>query len=136
MLPAVVLSPWLGVLCAGTHPGHQATSHGGGEAGEPGGGALARDGIAVRAPRRRGRLPHWPLSVLRQIEQLLELLTTEILHPDSQAPSGVKSHFLEIFLEELSKVGAAEVRQWAAGGADPFSGSHPRDQGSRPFLSP
>ncbi|XP_041591081.1 ribosomal RNA processing protein 1 homolog A isoform X2 [Vulpes lagopus] len=45
----------------------------------------------------------------RQIEQLLELLTTEILHPDSQAPSGVKSHFLEIFLEELSKVGAAEL---------------------------
>ncbi|XP_011235585.1 ribosomal RNA processing protein 1 homolog A isoform X1 [Ailuropoda melanoleuca] len=45
----------------------------------------------------------------RRIEQLLELLTTEILHPDSQAPSGVKSHFLEIFLEELSKVGAAEL---------------------------
>ncbi|XP_039101434.1 ribosomal RNA processing protein 1 homolog A isoform X2 [Hyaena hyaena] len=45
----------------------------------------------------------------RQVEQLLELLTTEILHPDSQAPNGVKSHFLEIFLEELSKVGAAEL---------------------------
>ncbi|KAM5332725.1 ribosomal RNA processing protein 1 homolog A isoform 2-T2 [Glossophaga mutica] len=45
----------------------------------------------------------------RQIEQLLELLTTEILHPDSQAPSGVKSHFIEIFLEELAKVGAAEL---------------------------
>ncbi|XP_035954883.2 ribosomal RNA processing protein 1 homolog A [Halichoerus grypus] len=45
----------------------------------------------------------------RHVEQLLELLTTEILHPDSQAPSGVKSHFLEIFLEELSKVGAAEL---------------------------
>ncbi|XP_045857715.1 ribosomal RNA processing protein 1 homolog A [Meles meles] len=45
----------------------------------------------------------------RQIERLLELLTTEILHPDSQAPSGVKSHFLEIFLEELSKVGATEL---------------------------
>ncbi|XP_021029613.1 ribosomal RNA processing protein 1 homolog A [Mus caroli] len=45
----------------------------------------------------------------RQIEQLLELLTTEILNPDSQAPSGVKSHFLEIFLEELAKVGAAEL---------------------------
>lgn len=51
-------------------------------------------------------------SLFRQIEQLLELLTTEILNPDSQAPSGVKSHFLEIFLEELAKVGAAEVR-WA-----------------------
>lgn len=40
---------------------------------------------------------------------------TEILHPDSQAPSGVKSHFLEIFLEELSKVGAAEVRAVGCG---------------------
>ncbi|XP_014591899.1 ribosomal RNA processing protein 1 homolog A isoform X4 [Equus przewalskii] len=45
----------------------------------------------------------------RQTEQLLELLTTEILHPDSQAPNGVKSHFLEIFLEELTKVGADEL---------------------------
>ncbi|XP_054432343.1 ribosomal RNA processing protein 1 homolog A isoform X2 [Pteronotus mesoamericanus] len=45
----------------------------------------------------------------RQIGQLLELLTTEILHPDSQAPNGVKSHFIEIFLEELAKVGAAEL---------------------------
>ncbi|XP_024417789.2 ribosomal RNA processing protein 1 homolog A isoform X1 [Desmodus rotundus] len=45
----------------------------------------------------------------REIEQLLELLTTEILHPDSQAPNGVKSHFIEIFLEELAKVGAAEL---------------------------
>lgn len=51
----------------------------------------------------------------------MELLTTEILHPDSQAPNGVKSHFIEIFLEELAKVGAAEVRglghrQWAGQG--------------------
>ncbi|KAK7814904.1 hypothetical protein U0070_026405 [Myodes glareolus] len=45
----------------------------------------------------------------RQIEQLMELLTTEVLNPDSQAPNGVKSHFLEIFLEELTKVGAAEL---------------------------
>uniref|UniRef100_A0A2K6FE84 Ribosomal RNA processing 1 n=1 Tax=Propithecus coquereli TaxID=379532 RepID=A0A2K6FE84_PROCO len=45
----------------------------------------------------------------RQIEQLLELLTTEILHPNSQAPHGVKSHFIEIFLEELTKVGAEEL---------------------------
>lgn len=51
-------------------------------------------------------------SLLRQIKQLLELLTTEVLNPDSQAPNGVKSHFLEIFLEELTKVGAAEVK-WA-----------------------
>ncbi|XP_035138712.3 ribosomal RNA processing protein 1 homolog A isoform X1 [Callithrix jacchus] len=45
----------------------------------------------------------------RQIEQLLELLTTEILHPSSQAPHGVKSHFIEIFLEELTRVGAEEL---------------------------
>ncbi|XP_016794114.2 ribosomal RNA processing protein 1 homolog A isoform X2 [Pan troglodytes] len=45
----------------------------------------------------------------RQIEELLELLMTEILHPSSQAPNGVKSHFIEIFLEELTKVGAEEL---------------------------
>ncbi|XP_076975148.1 ribosomal RNA processing protein 1 homolog A isoform X3 [Tamandua tetradactyla] len=45
----------------------------------------------------------------RQMEKLLKLLTTEILHPDSQAPNGVKSHFIEIFLEELTKVGAQEL---------------------------
>ncbi|KAM9695531.1 ribosomal RNA processing protein 1 homolog A [Trichechus inunguis] len=44
-----------------------------------------------------------------QCEQLLKLLTAEILHPDSQAPHGVKSHFTEIFLEELGKVGAKEL---------------------------
>lgn len=49
-------------------------------------------------------------------EQLLELLLAEILHPDSQAPSGVKSHFLDIFLEELTKVGANEVGPRARGG--------------------
>ncbi|KAM4889455.1 ribosomal RNA processing protein 1 homolog A [Thomomys bottae] len=45
----------------------------------------------------------------RLVTQLLDLLTTEILHPDSEAPNGVKSHFLDIFLEELSAVGAAEL---------------------------
>lgn len=45
----------------------------------------------------------------RQMEQLLGLLTTEILHPDSGAPSGVKSHFIEIFLEELATVGSREL---------------------------
>lgn len=51
----------------------------------------------------------------RQVEQLLELLITEILHPSSQAPNGVKSHFIEIFLEELTKVGAKEVRPGSVG---------------------
>ncbi|XP_004842554.2 ribosomal RNA processing protein 1 homolog A isoform X2 [Heterocephalus glaber] len=57
---------------------------------------------ALKAVRIRG----W---AERDIEQLLELLTTEILHEDSQAPNGVKSHFLEVYLEELAKVGAAEL---------------------------
>lgn len=59
-----------------------------------------------------------PASLLRLTGQLLELLTTEILHPDSQAPNGVKSHFIEIFLEELARVGADEVR----GAAQPLLG--------------
>lgn len=76
-------------------------------------------------------------SLSRQIEQLLELLTAEVLSPDSQAPSGVKSHFLEIFLEELTKVGAAEVRglRWGWGWgavssitASPSLGSHSSPQ--------
>lgn len=45
----------------------------------------------------------------RHTGPLLELLEAEILHPDSEAPSGVKSHFLDIFLEELTRVGADEV---------------------------
>ncbi|XP_060054778.1 ribosomal RNA processing protein 1 homolog A isoform X2 [Erinaceus europaeus] len=45
----------------------------------------------------------------RHVEQHLELLTTELLHPDSPAPKGVQSHFLEIFLQELSRVGAKEL---------------------------
>lgn len=52
---------------------------------------------------------------------MLDLLTTEILHPDSQAPNGVKNHFVEIFLEELTKVGAKEVR-W--GGCGVHAGAH------------
>lgn len=45
----------------------------------------------------------------RHTGPLLELLEAEILHPDSESPSGVKSHFLDIFLEELTKVGADEL---------------------------
>uniref|UniRef100_A0A8D0GDM1 RRP1B protein n=1 Tax=Sphenodon punctatus TaxID=8508 RepID=A0A8D0GDM1_SPHPU len=39
----------------------------------------------------------------------LHLLMREIVHPDSNAPSGIKFHFLDIFLEELAKVGAKEL---------------------------
>lgn len=72
------------------------------------------------------------------MEQLLELLTTEILHPDSGAPSGVKSHFIEIFLEELAKVGSREVRRGARGAgreaACPGTGSG-ADAASLPQLT-
>ncbi|XP_044522814.1 ribosomal RNA processing protein 1 homolog A isoform X2 [Gracilinanus agilis] len=44
-----------------------------------------------------------------QIELLLDMLMKEILHPDSHAPCGVKSHFIDIYLEELTKVGAEEL---------------------------
>lgn len=67
-------------------------------------------------------LPRLPVifafPFLRQIEELLELLTSEILHPSSQAPHGVKSHFIEIFLEELTKVGAEEVRLGSDGAVE------------------
>ncbi|XP_044516854.1 ribosomal RNA processing protein 1 homolog A-like, partial [Gracilinanus agilis] len=44
-----------------------------------------------------------------QIELLLDMLMKEILHPDSHAPCGVKSHLIDIYLEELTKVGAEEL---------------------------
>lgn len=34
----------------------------------------------------------------------------EVLHPESQSPNGVKFHFIDIYLDELSKVGGKEVR--------------------------
>lgn len=33
----------------------------------------------------------------------------EIMHPESNAPSGIRFHFIDIYLDELSKVGAKEV---------------------------
>lgn len=59
----------------------------------------------------RGGQPSLPECAAphRHTGPLLELLEAEILHPDSEAPSGVKSHFLDIFLEELTRVGADEV---------------------------
>uniref|UniRef100_A0A6I8PBX9 Ribosomal RNA processing 1 n=1 Tax=Ornithorhynchus anatinus TaxID=9258 RepID=A0A6I8PBX9_ORNAN len=44
-----------------------------------------------------------------QIELLLDMLMKEILHPDSHAPNGVKFHFIDLYLEELAKVGAEEL---------------------------
>ncbi|XP_072470924.1 ribosomal RNA processing protein 1 homolog A isoform X2 [Notamacropus eugenii] len=44
-----------------------------------------------------------------QVELLVDILMKEILHPGSEAPCGVKSHFIDIYLEELTKVGAEEL---------------------------
>ncbi|XP_062455359.1 ribosomal RNA processing protein 1 homolog B [Rhea pennata] len=43
------------------------------------------------------------------IEPFLELLMKEVMDPDSNAPSGIKFHFIDIYLGELSKVGAKEL---------------------------
>ena len=34
----------------------------------------------------------------------------EVLHPESQSPDAVKFHFIDVYLDELSKVGGKEVR--------------------------
>ncbi|XP_074760588.1 ribosomal RNA processing protein 1 homolog B isoform X2 [Athene noctua] len=43
------------------------------------------------------------------IELFLQLLMKEILDPDSNAPTGIKLHFIDIYLDELAKVGAKEL---------------------------
>ncbi|XP_025028759.1 ribosomal RNA processing protein 1 homolog B isoform X2 [Python bivittatus] len=43
------------------------------------------------------------------IEPFLNMLMTEVMHPDSHAPIGIKLHFIDIYLEELAKVGAKEL---------------------------
>ncbi|XP_068011269.1 ribosomal RNA processing protein 1 homolog B isoform X1 [Melanerpes formicivorus] len=45
----------------------------------------------------------------RLIEPLLQLLMKEIMDPDSNAPTGIKFHFIDIYLNELAKVGAKEL---------------------------
>ncbi|XP_073087374.1 ribosomal RNA processing protein 1 homolog B isoform X2 [Manis javanica] len=44
-----------------------------------------------------------------QIKLFLDILMKEILHPESQAPNGVKFHMIDIYLDELSKVGRKEL---------------------------
>ncbi|NXT35000.1 RRP1B protein, partial [Pelecanoides urinatrix] len=43
------------------------------------------------------------------IELFLQLLMKEIMDPDSNAPTGIKLHFIDIYLNELAKVGAKEL---------------------------
>lgn len=42
---------------------------------------------------------------------LLQLLMKEVMDPDSNTPKGIKFHFIDIYLQELAKVGAKEVRK-------------------------
>lgn len=48
------------------------------------------------------------------IEPLLQLLMKEVMDPDSNSPTGIKFHFIDIYLDELAKVGAKEVRKYFA----------------------
>ncbi|TFK05590.1 Ribosomal RNA processing protein 1-like protein B [Platysternon megacephalum] len=43
------------------------------------------------------------------IEPFLHLLMKEVIHPESNAPNGIKFHFIDIYLEELAKAGAKEL---------------------------
>lgn len=44
-----------------------------------------------------------------RVQPLLNALTKEVLHPESQSPNGVRFHFIGVYLEELSKVGGKEL---------------------------
>ncbi|XP_062949203.1 ribosomal RNA processing protein 1 homolog B isoform X2 [Cynocephalus volans] len=44
-----------------------------------------------------------------QIKLFLDVLMKEILCPESQSPNGVRFHFIDIYLYELSKVGGKEL---------------------------
>ncbi|NXU51959.1 RRP1B protein, partial [Turnix velox] len=43
------------------------------------------------------------------IELFLPLLMKEVMEPDSNAPNGIKFHLIDIYLDELAKVGAKEL---------------------------
>ncbi|KAM9567334.1 ribosomal RNA processing protein 1 homolog B [Guaruba guarouba] len=43
------------------------------------------------------------------IEVFLQLQMKEVMDPDSSAPTGIKLHFIDIYLDELAKVGAKEL---------------------------
>ncbi|XP_053513714.1 ribosomal RNA processing protein 1 homolog B isoform X1 [Artibeus jamaicensis] len=44
-----------------------------------------------------------------RVQLLLDVLMKEVLHPESQSPDAVKFHFIDIYLDELSKVGGKEL---------------------------
>ncbi|NWH38858.1 RRP1B protein, partial [Chloropsis hardwickii] len=43
------------------------------------------------------------------VQLLLQLLMKEVMDPDSNSPTGIKFHFIDIYLDELAKVGAKEL---------------------------
>ncbi|NXU46421.1 RRP1B protein, partial [Drymodes brunneopygia] len=43
------------------------------------------------------------------VEPLLQLLMKEVMDPDSNSPMGIRFHFIDIYLDELAKVGAKEL---------------------------
>ncbi|XP_075398354.1 ribosomal RNA processing protein 1 homolog B isoform X2 [Tenrec ecaudatus] len=43
------------------------------------------------------------------IKLFLDVLMKEVLHPEGQTPNGVKFHFIDIYLDELSRVGGKEL---------------------------
>ncbi|NXD26392.1 RRP1B protein, partial [Spelaeornis formosus] len=43
------------------------------------------------------------------VQPLLQLLMKVIMDPDSNSPTGIKFHFIDIYLDELAKVGAKEL---------------------------
>ncbi|XP_043330455.1 ribosomal RNA processing protein 1 homolog B isoform X3 [Cervus canadensis] len=44
-----------------------------------------------------------------RIKLFLDVLMKEVLHPESRSPNGVKFHFINIYLDELSRVGGKEL---------------------------
>ncbi|NXJ93619.1 RRP1B protein, partial [Corythaixoides concolor] len=52
------------------------------------------------------KINEWDERV-RELKSCLSLL--EVMDPDSNAPTGIKLHFIDIYLDELAKVGAKEL---------------------------
>lgn len=51
-----------------------------------------------------------PVCSHSQIQLFLDVLVKEILGPEGHSPDGVRTHFITMYLDELSKVGGREVR--------------------------
>ncbi|KAG8507169.1 Ribosomal RNA processing protein 1B, partial [Galemys pyrenaicus] len=56
-----------------------------------------------------GSSPNGTACFLSRIQLFLDVLMKEVLRPESQSPNGVRFHFIDIYLDELSKVGGKEL---------------------------